>query len=304
MSGTGDKLSVRSMLLGDKCIPWRPQFIDQVRLQYHAEFKHVDYVNDPEVARSAMNQWLSDETKQDRDRSRELQAIDSTAGIVLMSAVRMNDRWKTPFQKDESHLENFKRRDGTEKMVMMMFQQHKHKYYENEHLKMLCLPLSDGRIEMIFLLPSSNDELPRLEKDLAQGKLDDWIGKLNDDQEVHVGLPRFTISKTLDSGSLCNKLGINVARSPFNADFTGMYQKSDKYNLYLHSISHNAMLAVDEDGVKASSESKAWLYVFNGHELNVKEFVANRPFVFLIRDGKFSTILFMGRFEGDAIEEP
>ena len=64
--------------------------------------------------------------------------------------------------------------------------------------------------------------------------------------------------------------------------------------LYIHHIFHKAFIAVDEKGTEAAAVTA----VVGGEESIDPEPIVvtiDRPFIFLIRDNKTGTILFMGR---------
>jgi serpin B len=77
------------------------------------------------------------------------------------------------------------------------------------------------------------------------------------------------------------------------ADFSGMTGKKD---LLISKVIHKAFVAVDEKGTEAAAATGVVMAPSAGP---VREepavFRADHPFIFLIRDKKSGSILFMGR---------
>jgi len=92
--------------------------------------------------------------------------------------------------------------------------------------------------------------------------------------------------------SLTNAFKSLGMTAPFsNADFSGI---SDKYNLVISDIIHKAFIKVDEKGTEAAAATAIIL----GRDTTASSypiFVADRPFIYLIRDTQTKAILFMGR---------
>ena len=72
------------------------------------------------------------------------------------------------------------------------------------------------------------------------------------------------------------------------ADFSGLTQSPN--GLYISAVLHKGFIEVNEEGTEAAAataviKTESLRPMFNG----------NRPFIYLIRDNKTGSILFMGR---------
>jgi serpin B len=108
---------------------------------------------------------------------------------------------------------------------------------------------------------------------------------------VTVRIPRFEF--TTESISLKKafmNLGMVVPFS-LSADFSGISNTS----LYIDDIYHKAFIKVDEKGTEAAAATAVIMLPVSTNPPPPPQFVADRPFIFFIRDTLTGAILFMGR---------
>ena len=74
------------------------------------------------------------------------------------------------------------------------------------------------------------------------------------------------------------------------ADFTGIAT-----NIWIGKVRHKTYLSVNEEGTEAAAATAVIMAQPPSAEMPPVEFRADRPFLFLIRDVKHGTILFLGR---------
>jgi serine protease inhibitor len=157
---------------------------------------------------------------------------------------------------------------------------------------------------MVIVLPRAEDGLPALEKLLAEDNLPTWVSKLNQ-RVVEVFVPRFKLETDYQMTKTLKALGMvrafNDPGRPDGAQFDGMsVSKAPGERLFISAVMHKAFVEVNEKGTEAAAATAVAL------KKEAKEdaprarpftpvFRADRPFVFLIRDRKTGTILFLGR---------
>ena len=94
--------------------------------------------------------------------------------------------------------------------------------------------------------------------------------------------------------------------TPFSdrADFSGLVDvsspNSDKVSLAIGDVVHQVFVEVEEKGTEAAAATAIGIVVTSARIEKPKEFRANHPFVFLIRDRRTKAILFIGRFTGES----
>lgn len=103
---------------------------------------------------------------------------------------------------------------------------------------------------------------------------------------AHIRKMEYGIKKLNDS---LIKLGMGEAFAD-SADFSGI-----KDDIFISQVLHKAIIDVNEEG----SEAAGVTVVVMNEEAGVMdpiEFIADRPFIFVIADNKTESILFMGKF--------
>ena len=153
---------------------------------------------------------------------------------------------------------------------------------------LICLFKGD-RLVMTLILPSTNGSLMKMESELNQEKLASLLNLLAP-KTVTVGIPKFRIIwGAKDISDQLQNLGIQKAFSP-SADFSRM---SKMKGIHISMVIHKTFLEIDEKGAEAAAATGVVM-----RKTSVSqpiEFIADRPFLFFIRDIRTGVILFMGR---------
>ena len=108
---------------------------------------------------------------------------------------------------------------------------------------------------------------------------------------MNVVIPKFKIGAGFLMRELLTKLGMSDMFS-YRADFSAISRVN---NLYVSQIFHNTIIEVNEDGSETTGSSGNTLYPTHNSGYNVPTFVADRPFLYFIRDNNTKTFLFIGR---------
>jgi serpin B len=157
-------------------------------------------------------------------------------------------------------------------------------------VQLLELPYRGHELGMVVLLPEAQDGLPALERQLSAPTVARWLEAL-EPTAVDVTLPRFTCTAGADLKQVLQALGMRRACTP-QADFSGISGTP----LMIGAVLHKAFVAVDEQGTEAAAATMVGIFL--GAALEPPEpvpFVADHPFVWLIRHRPTGTILFVGR---------
>ncbi|RHN65723.1 putative Serpin family protein [Medicago truncatula] len=166
-----------------------------------------------------------------------------------------------------------------------------------DDFKILRLPFEQGggkrRFSFYLFLPDAEDGLLDLIEKLASEF--EFLQHKLPSRKVKVGtfrIPRLNISFELETSSMLKELGVVL---PFS-DIGGVAKMVDNESLVVSKIFHKSFIEVNEAGTEAAAAT----FECMGFGLCLDdtpriEFVADHPFLFLIRDDLSGTVLFIGQ---------
>jgi serpin B len=285
------ELHVANRLWGQKGYHFLPEFLQLTKARYGAELGEVDFTHQTEKARETINKWVAQQTK---DKIKDLIArsvLDPATRLVLTNATYFKGAWAHPFSEKATKKEDFHLSADKNVSVPMMHQKEDCPFYQEKDFSMVSLPYQGYDLAMIVLLPAKVDGLPALEKSLSEKALAGWLKKMQR-RRVDLTLPKFKMTAQFRLGKVLSALGMRLAFSSA-ADFSGI---SSEEKLKISQVIHKAYVDVNEKGTEAAA---ATAVIVGPTAVPLPPppatFRADHPFVFLLRDTRTGSILFMGR---------
>jgi len=277
--------------------PFSGPFLELTRKSYGAEAVTVDYRTNPGVAISAINDWVAKATEKKIQNIVSSDSIKQDTRLVLTNAIYFKGDWKQQFKASQTKEEPFFTAPDTKAPVQLMRQLHSFPYAETDSLQAVELPYI-GRLSMIVVLPKKIDGLPELEQTLALDGYEKWLTTMGS-REVALFLPRFRMEYEINLTETLKAMGMSDAFGE-TANFFGMADmsnpKAKEEPLYLSAVLHKAFVDVNEEGTEAAA---ATAVVMSKSAVSIPNppvvFRADHPFLFLIRDMRSGSILFLGR---------
>ncbi|XP_047539134.1 serine protease inhibitor 77Ba-like [Vanessa atalanta] len=215
--------------------------------------------------------------------------------MVMIDAVYFKGSWQTPFVYEETEVSPFyNERDVQIGTVNLMYQigSFNIRTIQKINANVLELPYGkNNRYSMLIFLPEENVSLYSVIEKLKLISLS-TISKLFDEmgpQMVSVQIPRFKITSDLSNlKELLVDMGLKTMFDSSQAQFPII----SKYPLYVANFIQKADIEVTEEGTVASAVTKAE-FAFRTFPA---QFVANRPFFFMIVDKKSEVPIFTGAY--------
>jgi serpin B len=292
----GYRLSVANRLWGQEGYHFLPDFLAITRDSYAAELAPVNFARQTEQARQRINDWVSERTAGKINDLIPGGVLTPLTRLVLTNAIYFKGSWTKPFPKSATKDDWFYVTGDKSMPVPFMTRSDDLRFWAGDGLKALELPYGNGDLSALLLLPDSKEEglaaLSALEAKLTLENLDGWISQLHR-RKVQVFLPRFKLASQFALNDVLSAMGMKLAFDEDKADFSGI---STQEQLYLSAVIHKAFVDVNEEGTEAAAATGA--VIAARAALRIQEpavFRADHPFLFLIRDNRSGSILFMGR---------
>ncbi len=301
--GRGDApyaLAVANAIWPEKSFHLKPEFLEIVRKVYRGESVPLNFKSDFENSRKTINAWVEKQTNQ---RIRNLLpegSLTELTRMVLTNAIYFKGKWKFEFDKKLTQSQPFWLSKGNKVEAPLMYLPYKKerlKYAQMDGFEALSLPYQGDDLSMVVLLPEL-DKMAALEKglDAAQWSL---ISMQMRSTPVNVWLPKFKIEA---GGSIKPALSSLGMASLFeSADFSNMF--SDPVEFKISDVFHKAFVEVNEEGTEAAAATAVVVAEKSAamHDDPIRNFRADRPFIFMIQHNASKSILFMGKVVKPAI---
>jgi serine protease inhibitor len=284
------QLSIANRLWGQKDYGFQPEFLQISKESYGAGLEEVDFARATEKARLTINDWVAKETQ---DKIKDLipgGVLKEDTRLVLTNAIYFKAQWAYAFDTNATKMEDFRAAAGKTVKVDMMHTSVFMNLFESDALQLLEMPYKQQELSMLVFLPRKIDGVTELEKQLSTGNVDQWLGKAKTHQ-VALSLPKYKYTSQFMLKDVLSKMGMGLAFSP-SADFSGM---ATREKLRIDAVIHKAFVAVDEKGTEAAAATAVVIKPSSLQSAPPGTFRADHPFVFLIRDNRTGSILFMGR---------
>ncbi|XVE55954.1 hypothetical protein DITRI_Ditri03aG0198800 [Diplodiscus trichospermus] len=294
----GPCLSFANGVWIDKSVPLKPSFKQIVDNVYKAASAQVDFQTKAVQVAGEVNSWAEKETSGLIKEVLPPGSVDGSTRLIFANALYFKGAWNESFDASKTKDHDFHLINGSSVKVPFMTSKKKQTVSAYNGFKVLGLPYKQGgdkrRFSMYFFLPDANDGLPALVEKVSSES--GFVERHLPYQPVEVGefrIPRFKISFGFEASEVLKGLGLVL---PFSGEggLTDMVDSPVGQNLYVSDIFHKSFIEVNEEGTEAASAT-AGLIKLRALIIQEKiDFVADHPFLFLIREDVTGVVLFTG----------
>jgi serpin B len=268
-------------------------FLKLLKTDYGAGLNQVDFEGASETARLTINHWVEQKTQ---DKIKDLLqpgSLKPDTRLVLTNAIYFKGDWQTQFDKTLTKDEDFHLSPAQTKTAPLMHRTGGFNYFNGGSFQVLEIPYKGKDLSMVLLLPNEIGGLSSLEQSLTESNAQQWLRELAPVSKVIVTLPKFKMTRQFELGATLGAMGMPAAFSG-GADFSGMTGKRD---FSISEVIHKAYVDVNEEGTEAAAATAITMraLAMRAPDQPPPVFRADHPFVFLIRDNRSESILFMGR---------
>lgn len=287
------QLRVANRLFGQKGRPFEPAYLTLLTEKYGAPLQQMDFKAASEPSRKQINQWVEDHTEK---RIKDLlppPAVTADTRLVLVNALYFKADWEDKFDKGQTQDADFYTDPQSKVKVATMAKTDQLKYAETADAQVVEMAYYGAPVAMDIVLPKAKDGLTKLEAAMTPASLAAWTSKLAPER-VSIKLPKFKIESSFDLQKALIELGMTDAMVEKKADFSGMDGTKE---LFISGVIQKTFCAVDEDGTEAAAATAVVARTGGAPpSAQPKDFIADHPFLFMIRDTKTGSLLFIGRF--------
>lgn len=224
-------------------------------------------------------------------------SVDQSTRLIFANALYYKGSWNEKFDASKTKEHEFHLLNGNTVKVPFMTSKSKQYISAFDGLKVLRLPYKQGedkrQFSMYFLLPDAKDGLPALVDRI--GSEPGFLKRHLPCVQVPVGdfrIPKFKISFGFEASKLLKALGVV---QPFSGEgLTEMVESTVSKNLHVSNIFHKSFIEVNEEGTEAGSATAGVIRLRSAMISEELDFVADHPFLFLIREDMTSVVLFCG----------
>ena len=282
------EINIANSLWLNQTASFLPNFLQRVTEFYQAQLNRLDFTSP--TATDEINAWVREQTNDKIPKI--IDQVDDNHILYLMNAIYFRGSWTEAFSEELVEERPFRRMDGTTELHPLMLQVGNYLYLENSEVQAISLPYGNGQFSLYVLLPRETVNLDEFYQALNAEQWNEWIQAMQP-QDGMIQLPRFELEYSIALNDTLEQMGMGIAFSPNQADFSKM--TSEK--VHLSAVQHKTFLEVNEEGTKAAAvtlQGFVRVSLDENPEPELFSMIVDRPFFMAIRDNRTQTILFMG----------
>ncbi|XP_075495711.1 serpin-ZX-like [Primulina tabacum] len=294
----GPLLSFANGVWVDQSINFKSDFKKIVDNVYKAASSHVDFQHKAVEVTNEVNTWADKETNGLIKEILPPGSVDASTRLIFTNAVYFKGAWNEKFDASNTKEDEFFLLNGSSVQVPFMTSKKKQHVREFDGFKVLALSYRQGedkrKFTMYFYLPDAKDGLLTLLEKF--GSTSGFIEHHLPYQRVEVGdfrIPKFKIDFGFEASEIFKGQGLVL---PFTGGgLTEMVDSTFSQNLYVSNIFHKSFIEVNEEGTEAAAATAAVVTLWSAMINDKLDFVADHPFLFVIREDMTGVVLFTGQ---------
>jgi serpin B len=244
-----------------------------------------------------INSWVETETRGIIKNLLPSKCLGDDTTLVLANALYFKGTWDRKFDASKTKYNDFHLLGGQIVQVPFMTSKRyqRHLYGCFDGYKILKIPYQNGQdtrqFSMYFFLPEATDALHSLIQVFKSSpELYTMQFKLREEDLPEFWIPRFKFSFKFEASKTMKELGLEL---PFKAVGELSEMVDSAKSLFLSNVFHASCIEVNEEGTEAAASTAPRL-IRQSRRLNPPSFVADHPFLFLIREEKSGMTFFIG----------
>ncbi|XP_077403628.1 serpin H1a [Vanacampus margaritifer] len=276
---------ISNRLYGPSTVNFVDAFMKSSKKHYNCDQSKINF-KDKKSALNAINKWAAKST--DGKVPEVTKDVEQTDGAMIMNAMFFKPHWDEQFHHKMVDNRGFMVSHSYTVSIEMMHRTGFYDFYDDttNKLSILNMPLAHKKSSVVFIMPHQVESLDRVEKMLNKKQLETWLSKVQQ-TAVALSMPKVSMEVSHKLQKHLEKLGLTDAVNKSKADLSNISGKKD---LYLSTVYHAATIELSTEGNEMDTT------IFSSDKLkSPKLFYVDHPFIFLVKDQKTNSILFIGR---------
>lgn len=269
--------------------------------RYDATSERIDFTR-KEAAAKRINAWASAATEQLITEVVTPQGIDDDQAAILANALYFDGKWANKLVSQRTR--PFLFGNGGEKPFKFVGDVQSRKLVERDGWQALRLPYRNERYVMDIVMPEERAVMPQAP---TIARIQAIAEALNaaEARLVDVLIPQFEVDYSTGLIEALKAIGLTAPFSETQADFGAMVEPGER-GVVVDKVQHITKLQVFDEGTRAAAVTTLSIIPTSAriYETPPVPFVADRPFVIVIRDLEAGEILFIGRIADPQPFEP
>jgi len=272
-------------------------FLDALLESYEAEPFTIDFQADG--AKDTINSWVSENTNGKIEKI--IEEIGADTVMYLINAIYFKAAWTVTFDKERTYEGDFQTTTAEQKKVQYMTFESDQEFefyssgWEDGDYSVIRLPYGREKFAFYGIIPNGTGKtIDQFIFEMKDNGIEHYFKNLVKTEEVPVILPKFKFEYEKSLVDVFKALGMEKAFA--EGGFLNLADQGE--GLYISEIKHKTYIEVNEEGTEAAAVTSVEV----GETSMPAGFYGTRPFVFIIRDDRSGTILFIGKVEDPSAE--
>jgi len=288
----GELVLAEAMFLAEG-FPFRGELIAYLEEARGVETSSVDFADQATV--SLINGWVEDKTRGMIAELLRPGDISPASKLAVLNTMYFASQWESKFRRSLTAPRPFHLPGAEPVSVPTMHGIQHGRVFRNELVTLVELSYDRYSTSMLIALPAEGKSaMTELLRSLDAETLEGWLDEA-EYSEITLDLPRFSLDGgTLDLTQTLGAAGLGVLLGA-EADLSGF--GGEPGELLLDAVLHACKVQVDEEGTVAAAASALIPKCSSAVAPPTVEVQVNRPFLFMVREGRSGELLVMGRVE-------
>ncbi|MFO7896780.1 MAG: serpin family protein [Candidatus Cloacimonadales bacterium] len=286
-------ISIANSIWHRQGFPVKPEFVKVNQDFYDAEVREAAF---DQTTVELINSWVENKTNGKIDQI--VDEIDPSLVMFLINAIYFNGNWKYKFEESNTTNNDFNLSNGSKVNVPFMNQEVTAKLMLHDDFTILDLPYGRGNFSMLIFLPDEDKTIDDVMAAWNTESYNEWLENFQE-MNVEVSIPKFKFGYEKVLNDLLQSMGLSIAFDKDNADFSNI---TEAMQLYIDFVKHKSFIDVNEKGTEAAAVTVVGIG-YGSVGPSYPKFIADKPFLFAIREKYTNAILFIGQVTNPAEED-